>query len=45
MKNINNLSSVVNIELTDINDYPMIQNMARFYVYDMSKECGHISDD
>jgi predicted acetyltransferase len=21
-------------------DYPMIQNMARFYVYDLSRECG-----
>lgn len=23
-----------------IEDYPTIQNMARFYVYDMSRECG-----
>ena len=28
-----------------LDQYPMIQNMARFYVYDMSKECGHISDE
>ncbi|MFN7039460.1 MAG: GNAT family N-acetyltransferase [Alphaproteobacteria bacterium] len=26
----------------DINDYPIIQNMARFYVYDMSRYCGNI---
>lgn len=23
-------------------DYPVIQNMARFYVYDMSRYCGHL---
>ncbi|VEB34096.1 GNAT family N-acetyltransferase [Legionella cherrii] len=28
-----------------IKDYPTIQNMARFYVYDMSRYCGFISDD
>lgn len=28
-----------------IPDYPLIQNMARFYVYDLSKECGFISSD
>jgi predicted acetyltransferase len=26
-------------------DYPTIQNMARFYVYDMSRYCGFISKD
>ena len=26
-------------------DYPTIQNMARFYAYDMSRECGFISDE
>lgn len=26
-------------------DYPVIQNMARFYVYDMSRYCGFISPD
>ena len=25
--------------------YPIIQNMARFYVYDMSRYCGFISED
>ncbi|WP_131781500.1 GNAT family N-acetyltransferase [Legionella gresilensis] len=25
--------------------YPTIQNMARFYVYDLSRECGFISED
>ncbi len=28
-----------------LNDYPVIQNMARFYVYDLSRECGDISDE
>lgn len=26
-------------------DYALIQNIARFYVYDLSRECGNISDD
>jgi len=29
----------------NLNDYPVIQNMARFYVYDMSRYCGHDSID
>jgi predicted acetyltransferase len=28
-----------------IDDYPIIQNMARFYVYDLSRYCGHDSID
>ena len=28
-----------------MDDYPRIQNMARFYVYDLSRECGAISSD
>lgn len=36
--------SIVIIEAT-IKEYPLIQNMARFYVYDLSKECGHISSE
>ena len=28
-----------------IADYPIIQNMARFYVYDLSRECGSISSE
>jgi predicted acetyltransferase len=28
-----------------LTDYPTIQNMARFYVYDMSRNCGFISSD
>ena len=27
------------------NDYQLIQNMARFYVYDFSRTCGFISND
>src|SRR5690242_595087 len=26
-------------------EYPLIQNMARFYVYDLSRECGLTSQD
>ena len=26
-------------------DYPVVQNLARFYVYDMSRHCGFISND
>ena len=40
------------IDLTDLKvipatlaDYPTIQNMARFYVYDMSRYCGFISNN
>lgn len=35
----------VEIEPVDISAHSMIQNMARFYLYDLSKECGHISRD
>lgn len=28
-----------------LNDYPIIRNMARFYVYDLSRSCGHDSAD
>ena len=36
---------IVTLVTASIDDYPLIQNMARFFVYDMSKECGHISDE
>ena len=35
----------IHITAATIADYPTIQNMARFYVYDLSRECGHISAD
>lgn len=28
-----------------LNEYPVIQNMARFYVYELSRYCGFISDE
>lgn len=28
-----------------LQDYPIIQNMARFYVYDLSRDCGEISKE
>ena len=36
-----------NIEIipATIKDYPVIQNMARFYVYDLSRSCGFISNE
>lgn len=35
----------ISIIKTTMDDYPCIQNMARFYVYDLSRECGSISSD
>jgi len=35
----------VSIIHATLDDYPCIQNMARFYVYDLSRECGSISSD
>jgi predicted acetyltransferase len=40
----NMLKTISIIEAT-MDDYPMIQNMARFYVYDISRSCGSISSD
>ena len=34
--------SFTNITPATLNDYPTIQNMARFYVYDMSRYCGFL---
>jgi predicted acetyltransferase len=31
--------------LATLPDYPLIKNMARFYVYDLSRECGVISSE
>ena len=42
---IKKFAPTVILEPAGIKDYPMVQNMARFYVYDLSKECGHISKD
>lgn len=42
---VKKFSPTVTLEPAMLNEYPMIQNMARFYVYDLSKECGHISDE
>lgn len=35
----------ISIITATINDYPVVQNMARFYVYDLSRQCGQISSD
>jgi predicted acetyltransferase/RimJ/RimL family protein N-acetyltransferase len=35
----------ISIIKATLDDYPCIQNMARFYVYDLSRECGSISSD
>lgn len=38
-------SNSISLIQATLADYPIIQNMARFYVYDMSRYCGFISDD
>lgn len=40
MRNLN-----IKIISATISDYPIVQNMARFYVYDISRHCGFISKD
>ena len=35
----------ISIIQATLGDYPRIQNMARFYVYDLSRDCGSISPD
>ena len=42
---INDIEFQLKIIKATIDDYPTVQNMARFYVYDMSRSCGFISDD
>lgn len=39
------MNQSISLQPANILDYPLIQNMARFYVYDLSRECGDISDD
>jgi predicted acetyltransferase len=39
------MSFEVSLIPATLHDYPAIQNMARFYVYDLSRECGDISDE
>lgn len=36
---------MINIIPATLADYPTIQNMARFYVYDISRYCGFISEE
>lgn len=35
----------VNLIPAALDDYPLIQNMARFYIYDLSRYCGFESDE
>jgi predicted acetyltransferase len=42
---VKHIFSMVKLTKATIDDYPTIQNMARFYVYDMSRYCGFISDE
>lgn len=35
----------INLVNATIGDYPLVQNMARFYVYDLSRSCGFTSDE
>lgn len=39
------LDPTISIIKATMDDYQRIQNMARFYVYDLSRECGSISSD
>ncbi|HHF7345180.1 TPA: GNAT family N-acetyltransferase [Legionella feeleii] len=32
----------IHLIAADLNDYPRLQNLARFYVYDMSRYCGFL---
>lgn len=43
--NIKELQATLKIKQATLDDYPTIQNMARFYVYDLSRECDFISED
>ena len=40
-----NLIKNIRIIPANLTDYPVIQNLARFYVYDLSRYCGFISKD
>ena len=42
---MNDLEQKISLQVASLKDYPVIQNMARFYVYDMSRSCGFISQD
>ena len=42
---IRKFKPILSIVQATVDDYPLIQNMARFYVYDLSRECGSISSD
>ena len=42
---IRKFESTILVMKATLDDYPRIQNMARFYVYDLSRECGSISSD
>ncbi len=34
------MSDLITLRVATLPDYPLVQNMARFYVYDMSRECS-----
>ncbi len=42
---IRKFDPAISIIQATMDDYPCIQNMARFYVYDLSRDCGSISSD
>jgi len=42
---LRNFEPTVSIIHATLDDYPCIQNMARFYLYDLSRDCGSISSD
>ncbi|RUR13814.1 GNAT family N-acetyltransferase [Legionella sp. km772] len=42
---MNSLARQIRLQPATLVEYPIIQNLARFYVYDMSRSCGFISPD
>ncbi|MBM4222518.1 MAG: GNAT family N-acetyltransferase [Gammaproteobacteria bacterium] len=45
MMNSKEVASNISIIAAALDDYSCIQNMARFYFYDLSRDCGFISSD
>jgi predicted acetyltransferase len=42
---VKKIPPIIDIIAATINDYPIIQNMVRYYGYDFTRSCGFISED
>ena len=42
---IQKFKPTISVIEANLDDYPLVQNMARFYVYDISRYCGHGNPD